>query len=330
MNSVTLPFHLPKSFLRGRAANRILPVDALDVAGRKALRKLFVEMARHQPGIVAGDDPLAIHDMRVAVRRMRAAFELFGQALPRKAIKSYGRSLKELGGLLGAVRDLDVLIANGQAYLETLPQDQRPAFQPLIDFTQSRRDTARGPLLAFLAGEEYAAFTREYPVFLSETQPAASQPGQLSRVSELAPLLILERLGQARSFDGHVTSLSLEQLHALRGAIKRLRYAIEFFQEPLGPQAVALIAGLKGVQGHLGRLNDANVAAQSIQEFITDWDARQLALPAYERRSSVPFLPYLTLTLSQRDELVQAFPAIWEQFNAGDFRRRLSHALARL
>jgi len=330
MNNPSVPFRLPKSFLRGRAANRILPADNLDVAGRKALRKLFMEMVRHQPGIVSGDDPLAIHDMRVALRRMRAAFELFGQAFPRKAVKNYGRFLKDLGGLLGVVRDTEVLIGNAQAYLETLPAAQRPAFQPLIDFLQARREAGRGPLLDFLAGKEYLDFTQEFPIFLSETETTQLQAGEPSRVSELAPLLIMERLGKIRSFDGHLASLSLEQLHALRGSIKRLRYALEFFREPLGPQAGVLITGLKGVQDHLGHLNDANVAAQAIQEFINDWDTRQFAQPAYERLSSVPFLPYLTRTLSQRDELVQTFPAVWEQFNTIDFRRRLARALARL
>ena len=330
MNNSSLPFRLPKSFLRGRAANRILPADNLDVAGRKALRKLFMEMVRHQPGILGGDDPLAIHDMRVAVRRMRAAFELFGQAFPRKAVKGYGRFLKDLGGLLGVVRDAEVLIGNGQAYMESLPQAQRQSFIPLLDFLQATREAGRVPLLGFLAGKEYLAFTQEFPLFLSETHSAEAQAGEASRVSELAPILLLERLSQIRSFDGHITSLSLDQLHALRGGTKRLRYALEFFQEPLGPQTTVLIAALKEVQNHLGKLNDAHVAAQASQEFIKDWDTRQSARPAYDGLSSAPFLPYLTRTLSQRDELVQSFPAVWQKFNTIDFRRRLARTLARL
>jgi len=330
MNKSSVPLRLPKTFLRGRQANRVLPADALNAAGRKVLRRLFMEMVRNQPGIVSGDDSLAVHDMRVAVRRMRAALDLFEQAFPRKTVKVYGRSLKELGGLLGVVRDTEVMIANSQAYRDSLPKVQHPAFQPLLDLFQSRRETGRQPLLEFLAGQKYLDFLQEFPVFLSEEKSSRSQAGKLSRVSELAPLLIMERLSEVRSFDGHIENLSIEQLHSLRGSTKRLRYALEFFQEPLGPQTAVLISNLKEVQGHLGRFNDAEAAAQAIQEFINDWDMRQWALPASEKASSVPFLPYLTRTLSQRDELVRTFPPVWVQFNTADFRRRLGRALARL
>ena len=329
-NAHPVPLHLPKAFLRGRRANRVLPGDAFDAAGRKVLRRLYMEMARHQPGIVGSHDKRAVHDMRVAVRRIRAAFDLFEQYFPRKAVKTYGRFLKELGGLLGAVRDTDVMIENGQAYAESLPEAQRAAFEPLIDFIKTQRAAARQPLSDFLTGGKYLDFTGEFPIFLSDPGSKGSRAGHLSRVSELAPLLILERLGEVRSFDGHIESLSIEELHGLRGSIKRLRYALEFFQEPLGPQAAVLISNLKNVQNHLGQLNDASLAAGAIQGFIDQWNARQTGLPASEQSSSVPFLPYLTETLSKMDVLVQGFPAAWEQFNTADFRKRLARAIGRL
>lgn len=326
----SIPFRLPRSFLRGRRANRVLPDDTLEAAGHKVLRRLFMEMARHQPGLSQGDHPASVHDMRVAVRRMRAAFELFEQAFPRKSVKVYGRFLKDLGSLLGSVRDAEVILGNAQAYLETLPEGQRAGFQPLPDFFRARRDAGLQPLLGFLAESRTLAFVTEFPVFLSETKSKSPQAGKPSRVSDVAPLLILERLSEVRSFDGHIERLSTGQLHALRGDIKRLRYALEFFQEPLGPQSALLIADLKNVQTHLGQLNDAGLAAQAIQGFIDDWNARQAQLPAAAKSSSVPFLPYLTQILARLDGLVQTFPQAWAQFNTVDFRRRLGRAIARL
>ena len=312
MEKSSTSLRLPKTFLRGRQANRVLPADALNAAGRKVLRRLFMEMVRQQSGIVSGNNQVAVHDMRVSVRRMRAAFDLFDQAFPRKTVKVYSRFLKELGGLLGAVRDAEVLIGNAQEYRDTLPEVQRSAFQPMLDFLQSRQELGRRPLLEFLAGQKYLDFMHEFPVFLSETTSTRSQAGKLSRVSELAPLLVLKQLSGVRSFDGHIESLSIEQLHSLRRSVKRLRYALEFFQEPLGPQTAVLVASLKEVQSHLGQLNDAQTAARAIQGFIDEWNLRQEALPASEKNSSVPFLPYLTITLSRMDELVHTFPPpVW-------------------
>jgi len=333
MDQPLLPFSLPKSFPRSRRANRVQAGDAIDAAGRKVLRKLFLEMAGHQAGVLGGTDPEAVHDMRVTIRRMRADLDLFEPFLPKKAVKFQGRALKQLGGALGQVRDLEVMIGNAQAYQQTLPKTHQAAFIPLLDFLQARRTAAREPLLKLLESGEFISYLQETIVFLSEPSaagPLPSMPGEPSRVCELVPGLIFERFGVVRSFEVHIAGLSLEQLHALRGSLKRMRYALECFQEPLGPQASLLVTTLKDLQDHLGQLNDANVAARTVQEFLQEWEAGQSEQAAAGRSSSVPFLTYLTRLLEQRDELVRSFPERWHAFNTVDFRHRLTRAVARL
>ena len=333
MDQPLYPFALPKAFPRSRRANRVLAADRLDAAGRKVLRKLFLDMAGHQAGVLGGTDPQAIHDMRVTVRRMRAALDLFEDFLPSKTVKFQKQSLKKLGGALGAVRDIEVMLVNARAYQTALPKSHQPAIMPLLDFFEARRAAARAPLVELLESGDFISYLQATIVFLGE--PAAdgfvpAVPGRPSRVCDLVPALILERFGMVRSFEEHVVGLSLEQLHALRGGLKRLRYAVECFQEPLGPQARLLMETLKDLQDHLGKLNDADVAARTVQAFIQEREDGQPERAAAGTSSSVPFLTYLTRLLEQRDELVRTFPGSWSAFNTIDFRQRLSRSVARL
>ena len=68
-------------------------------------------MLAHVPAAIAGEDPEAVHDMRVAARRVRAAWRVFGDAYERAVVRDRVRELRTLGGRLGAVRDLDVQLA---------------------------------------------------------------------------------------------------------------------------------------------------------------------------------------------------------------------------
>ena len=79
-------------------------------AGRKVLRFHLARMLARVPGVIAGDDPEDVHTMRVAGRRMRAAWRVFGDGFERAARRRYVDDLREIGARLGAVRDLDVLL----------------------------------------------------------------------------------------------------------------------------------------------------------------------------------------------------------------------------
>ena len=82
--------------------------DAWSEAGRKVLGYHFGRVLVRVPGVVAGEDAEEVHAMRVAARRMRAAWRVFGDAYDRRTTRAYLDELRTLGGRLGVVRDLDV------------------------------------------------------------------------------------------------------------------------------------------------------------------------------------------------------------------------------
>jgi CHAD domain-containing protein len=87
------------------------PDEPLEVLANAVLRALWGAMLSKAPAALSGDDVEAVHDMRVAIRRLRSALRTFGDASPRKGRKRIAKSARRLGRALGGVRDADVHLA---------------------------------------------------------------------------------------------------------------------------------------------------------------------------------------------------------------------------
>jgi CHAD domain-containing protein len=311
----------------------VLKGDAIAEAGRKVMRYHFAQMLCHEEGTRLGEDIEALHDMRVATRRLRAAFEVFGKAFEPGALKPYLTGLRTTGRALGNVRDLDVFMEKAHYYLETLPEEERSSLDPLLTTWQERRESARAQMIAHLDSQEYASFKRKYNVFLNTPGAGARQlsedhPTPLM-VYELAPLLIYTRLASVRAYDSFLVDASIELLHALRIEFKKLRYTVEYFREVLGKKAELVIDDLKVLQDHLGDLNDAQVATQLLREFIDTWESRQTALSISERQNLEGVVNYMAIRHAERHNLMITFHQSWnDHFKHRRFRRNLAQAVS--
>ena len=308
--------------------------DPMAEAGRKILRFHFAHMLAHEEGTRNGQDIEELHDMRVATRRMRAAFEVFGPYFRRKVVKKHLKRLRAAGRALGRMRDLDVSVEKAQRYLETLPEEERPGLDPLLNTWGQERTTERDQLLAYLDSENYQRFKQEFNQFVSTpgdgVPPITETVPTPNLVRHVVPVLIHTRLAALRAHEQIVTNASVEQLHALRIEFKRLRYAIEFFREVLGGEAREVIDEIKTLQDHLGDLNDANVACQSLREFIETWEERQLDRPIQERQNPEPVVAYLAARHAERHNLMITFPKAWSQFNRPDTLKNIALSISGL
>lgn len=303
------------------------PDDSMAEAGRKVLRYHFFQMLVHEPGTRSGEDIEELHDMRVATRRMRAAYEVFGPYFQPKRLKSLLKGLRATGRALGKVRDLDVFIEKAQRYQESRAE-QHVDLNPLLSIWSKDRESAREEMLRYLDSGKYRNFVHEMNDFVNTPGAGATTFDPLdprpNRVREVAPMLIYTRLAEVRAYDRLLENASFEQLHSLRIDFKYLRYTVEFFREVLGPESKAVIDMIKYVQDHLGDLNDANVACQMLQEFLDGWETRQLATPLSARENPQPIVHYLAYQADERHRLLVGFPGVWQQFNQIDFLRDLA------
>ena len=317
-----------------RARTGIDPSDPMAEAGRKVLLFHFAEMLRHEEGTRLGEDIEALHDMRVATRRMRAAFEIFGEAFEPQAIKPHLKGLRATGRALGRVRDLDVFMEKAQHYLETLPENNRDGLEPLLHDWRAQRELARAEMLAHLNSESYHHFKWAFNEFLSTSgagaRPAAPDQPAPSAVREIAPVLIYTRLAEVRAYDRILEHASIEQHHALRIEFKKLRYTVEFFREVLGEEVKPVINALKKMQDHLGDLNDADVATLILHNFLNEWEIQQTGLPVGERQNPEAIVTYLAARHTERHQLMASFREAWESFIRPEFRRNLALAVSAL
>jgi CHAD domain-containing protein len=310
----------------------LLPNDPMAEAGRKVLRFHFAEMLSNEEGTRLGADIEALHDMRVATRRMRAAFEVFGDAFHARALKPHLKGLRVTGRALGHVRDLDVFMEKAQAYLETQPEEQRGGLDPLLAHWQEIRASARLEMLAHLDGQSYQDFKQEFNLFLSTPGAGAvavppDEPTP-NRVCEVAPVLIYTRLAGVRAYNDCLEQASVEQLHALRIEFKKFRYTLEFFREVLGDSAKQVINEVKKLQDHLGDLNDAVVATHILTDFLASWEAQQAQMPISERQNPQAIVAYLAARHDERHRLMVTFREAWARFNQPEFRKNLASAIS--
>jgi CHAD domain-containing protein len=250
----------------------VLPEDTIAEAGRKVLRFHLARMIAREPATRLGEDEEELHAMRVATRRMRAAWRVFGDGFRPERTKRFRGHLRFVAGRLGAVRDRDVLIDALRSYQATLPIPDRPAIQPLIDGWQDQREDARVLLIRELDSEGYRRWVDDYREFTRTEGMAVAPttPTRPHRVRDTAPSRIWLAYEQVRAYEPVLRWADVTTLHELRIAGKRLRYTLEFVRETLGPEVTPLIARVVALQDHLGLLNDADVAGTLARSFLVE------------------------------------------------------------
>ncbi len=239
-------------------------------AGRKLLRFHLARMLGHVPGVLGSDDPEEVHAMRVAARRMRAVWRVFGDGFERDERRRYLAELRELGARLGTVRDLDVMLEILVAGGQRRSARQREGLEPLLAAWLLEREARRQALAHVLASDAFTTFVADYETFASTPGLAAAQlePAAPAILRYRMPTAIWGAYQAVWAFEPLVAGADLATLHRLRIAAKWLRYTLEFVREPLDPEASALIRPVVALQDHLGDQHDLHVAAELARDGI--------------------------------------------------------------
>ena len=233
-------------------------------AGRKVLRFHLARMLARVPGTIAGDDPEEVHAMRVASRRVRAGWRVFGDAFERPVVRDHVRQLRILGAELGAVRDLDVQIGILSAHRDRRSKRERLALAPLLDAWTSDRTVRHGELVTRLRSPWFATFVADHDPLV--TTPGAGARALASHapstVRMRAPAVAWEAYQSVWAFEAAVPDADVTTLHELRITTKWLRYTLESIREPMEPSATELIRRVVALQDHLGDIHDFHAAAE--------------------------------------------------------------------
>jgi len=227
-------------------------------------RSCLAHLEANAPVARLGRDPEGIHQARVAIRRLRAAFKVFKAALPADKRVFFAKDLRWLQKQLGDARDLDVFKD------ETLAPmlDRAPKDAVLIELGK-RVEAARGDAYArackALESRRYGRLRLELERWFAEPVPAgvadcAVRP-MTRKVHWFAKRSIRKSHRKVMAAGDHLATLSEAELHALRIRGKQARYCVEFFSSLYSKKETRRhTKSLARLQDCLGALNDSVVA----------------------------------------------------------------------
>ena len=232
---------------------------------RQALLASLAEVAGRTRGTANDPSVEAVHQMRVALRRMRSLTLVFRRRLDEAPATTVRAGLRDLARACGEVRELDVLMAMGPAgpALDAALLEAR--HQAAVDLSACL--TAAPARLTLLEGLLLAE-TGDWPCLARNAEGAAEGLG-----SDLD-----RRWRRIRQEGQEAGALGPEDLHALRLRIKAFRYALAAFEAPDWRRAApGFEAGLRKAQDALGLLNDAAMAEGVLSRLDLDAEGRMAA-----------------------------------------------------
>lgn len=232
-------------------------------AAREILSHQFSKLTEVEKSVRDAQDIEAVHDMRVAARRINSALRLFKKYLPRKRVKKIREVLERLRDALGSARNLDVLLENLHEYRAKGSAQGDDELQRVVEAWTTERTAQQHALVQILDSAEYDAWKKRFEEFLHA--PAKKDSPTIAQV---VPELIWQQYSPVRVYEGKLDTSTLQELHALRIDLKRLRYTLEFFADAFGGKPSALIDPLVKLQDQLGVIQDAVVARQKLTDFI--------------------------------------------------------------
>ncbi len=133
---------------------------SFSTAATRVVKARSKEVFAHSAGVLDLDNVEAVHDMRVATRRLRAALEVFEPCFPHKRRRKALKKVKALADALGERRDADVEIAMLEGLLDEAAEADRGAVLALIEGLRVRQVEANESLAPYVAPKQLKKLRR--------------------------------------------------------------------------------------------------------------------------------------------------------------------------
>ncbi len=264
-------YHLAMQAPAAVAAVHAAPVDLqAELSGEAALRRIgqagLGHLLDNEAAVVAGDAE-GVHQMRVAVRRLRAVLSTFAPVLPEPSRRWASNRLRWFGSMLGDARNLDVFVTDLLPPARAaLPEASE--FERLSRAAERHRQAAHAAAAKAIASSHYTEGVLTLMRWFDGDDWRGGADGALREpIAALAPMLLDRCRAKTEKRARHFAGQSAERRHRLRIALKKLRYAAELFAGIHDLDAAKLfIQRLKKLQDDLGDANDVSTARDIVDE----------------------------------------------------------------
>jgi CHAD domain-containing protein len=238
---------------------------------RLTLLECQAQVAGNVAAMMRARDPRGLHQMRVGFRRMDAAFSAFGEAFKTPTMRGLKDRAKTITKEIGPARDMDVFT---QELLEPAAEahGEARAFAALKRRTAKLREDAWDAAIAAIEHPKFQKLLDDlsHAIEISAwRRESDTTEGFVERIEKVAAKTLDKRMKKARERAKHLKSLGHAECHKLRIALKKMRYAAEFFR-PLHDekQARKFLEQLSRMQDILGALNDVAAARLTLARMI--------------------------------------------------------------
>ena len=249
------------------------PSMSVETVLQTVTRECVGHLFRYEPLAVSGD-AAAVHQMRVALRRLRSVLSAVKSMLPVEQYRWLQGELKWLAVTLGPVRDWDVFAGNLIAPVQ-LALSEKVNLKQLAEAAKQRRKEVYNAAMEAIGSRRYVELllklNRWFMARSWRDQSASERSAPLfAAIANVAAPLIDRRWRQARKRSKRFAELPQEERHGVRIALKKLRYMIEFLGSLFDVGEVdALMRRLKLLQEGLGHFNDVYTAQRLIEKLVS-------------------------------------------------------------
>ncbi|MEH1870972.1 CHAD domain-containing protein [Nostoc sp.] len=250
----------------------------------QAIEKHFKKTLKYEKSVKKDEDPEALHQMRVGMRRLRTAVTSFGLAVDvPKPVND--KNIGKIARRLGSLRDLDVLKESLENdYKPNLPRKEQESLKTAFTALAKQREDVLSDVQKTLKDESYKSLKDVLDKWLEKPsyQPLASftiqqilpdlllpevsnfllHPGWLVGTQFVESEVIIQKNWKPEKIEKQLTTEG-EIIHSLRKEAKRLRYQMELFTDLYGESYAAYLTEVKNIQEILGTMQDSAV--------LTDW-----------------------------------------------------------
>ncbi|MDZ7362617.1 MAG: CHAD domain-containing protein [candidate division KSB1 bacterium] len=291
------------------------------LCARQLILERVAELAKHEGGTRAGEEIEALHDMRVASRRLREALEIFQFCFPPKIYDRLYARVRRITRALGQARNADVavdyfakLLAGSHQLIEQV------ALQDLLRRLVKQQARLRKEMQDELDEVQPANLLPRFEKAFDNLPPIPASRQRGSRTAlQLARRLFAQRLHEVFACYRLVQGEGdVEGLHNVRIAVKKLRYALETLDFAAGEHVKENLKFFKKLQTVLGDLHDRDVFLE-----ITQKRLNKLQKQAFADHLLSGYQPVVATITSQRRDFYANYVKLFGQAKIQDWRPRI-------
>ncbi|MGB7620795.1 MAG: CHAD domain-containing protein [Terriglobia bacterium] len=239
----------------------------------KAIQTRLDDLLKYEKRMHGGTDIEALHDMRVASRRLREALRIYAELFSQKRLKQGMRAVRRVTRALGLVREVDVNVEQLEAWRDELGEAYAIPLEYSLAMEQSRQRRLRKKMFARLDELDMDELEADISKLLQHPhRDAQTTEGEDEGGGPDLPVIFARRhiesgLGSILPCVARVSSKpTLHEYHRLRIQVKKFRYSLELLSRAFDShRAIRILKQLKLLQDELGILHDSSVLHSTVR-----------------------------------------------------------------